>query len=69
MVDTEVVGKENGWLKRVVFKLQHATTRGLKLKEAHWLLPLQTCLSLARRLVGLKLSEKATLTHHALAGY
>jgi hypothetical protein len=53
----------------VVFKLQHATTRGLKLREAHWLLPLQTCLSLARRLVGLKLSEKVTLTYHALAGY
>jgi hypothetical protein len=52
----------------VVFKLQHATTRGLKLKEAHWLLPLQTCLSLAGRLVRLKLSEKATLTYHALAG-
>ena len=29
MVDTEVVGKENGWLKRVVFKLQRsATMRG-----------------------------------------
>ena len=54
--------------KEWFLKLQHATTRGLKLREAHWLLPLQTCLSLARRLVGLKLSEKATLTYHALAG-